>query len=540
MRTTAARLTTAVALIITVALLGSSCGSSSNNSATPPGSTAAPPPPVRGGSVIVGTSSEVDGFNPLKSQWSGPAYQIGRTVLDPLVVMDTEGNWQPYLAKSITPNADFTTWTFELRPNVYFHNGEVLDADALVTFFEAAVSSPLSSQGFPETPTITKTGDLTVDMTFTKPWSEMPTALVEQTGYVIAPEQVKSGNTDHPIGTGPFVFDEWVPDNHFRATRNPNYWRTGEPYLDSIEFRPIPDTTLRLNALQAGDIDIAEANSVGQPKLDELSASGLTVVDDYDNVGSSNLLMNNDRPPLNDKRVREAIVSAIDRDAFRNAILDPSFETADQPYPERSKWHADVNYPAYDPDHARDLVNEYEAENGPIKISIMIIASGAPTDPAQYLQQQLEAVGIDVQINDLEQVTFVQQFVSGDYDTVYLGSFFGANDPDGSYPFITSKGAAPETAIKLNFARYRNAAVDQALQAQRQTDDFATRKAEWDKIWNAFAEDLPYAFLAYDRTAWVTKSDIYGLTGFTTPEGVAIPAINRWTPFYTAVYQTSG
>jgi peptide/nickel transport system substrate-binding protein len=538
MRSTAARLTTAVALIITIALLGTSCGSPSN-SATPPGSTAAPPPPVKGGSVIVGTSSEVDGFNPLKSQWSGPAYQVGRTVLDPLVVMDTQGNWQPYLAKSITPNADFTTWTFELRPNVYFHNGEVLDADALVTFFEAAVASPLSSQGFPETPTITKTGELTVEMKFTKPWSEMPTALVEQTGYVIAPEQVKSGNTDHPIGTGPFVFDEWVPDNHFRATRNPNYWRAGEPYLDSIEFRPIPDTTLRLNALKAGDIDIAEANSVGQPKLDELSASGLTVVDDYDNVGSSNLLMNNDRPPLNDKRVREAIVSAIDRDAFRNAILDPSFETADQPYPERSKWHTDVNYPAYDPDHARELVNEYEAENGPIKISIMIIASGAPTDPAQYLQQQLETVGIDVQINDLEQVTFVQQFVSGDYDTVYLGSFFGANDPDGSYPFITSKGAAPETLIKLNFARYRNPAVDQALQAQRQTDDYSARKAEWAKIWNAFADDLPYAFLAYDRTAWVTKSDIYGLTGFTTPEGVPIPAINRWTPFYTGVYRAS-
>jgi peptide/nickel transport system substrate-binding protein len=532
MRTTAARLLLAAALIVAA----TACGSSNDEGSSTTSATA--PPPVTGGSVTVGTSSEIDGFNPLASQWSGPAYQMARTVMDPLVVMDTENHWQPYLAKSITPNEDFTAWTFELRPGVTFHNGEVLNADALVTFFEAAVSSPLSSQGFPETPVIAKTGDMTVTMTFTKPWSTMPIVLVEQPGYVIAPEQVKSGDTQHPIGTGPFVFDEWIPDNHFRATRNDDYWREGYPYLDSIEFKPITNTDLRLNALEAGDIDIAEANSVGQPRLDELAAAVFTVVDDVDNVGATNLLMNNDQAPVNDKRMREAIVRGIDRDAFRNAILDQSFEVADQPYPPGNRWNTPVDYPTFDPDRARQLVEEYEAENGPAEISIMIIATGAPTDPAQYLQQQLEAIGIDVEIDDVEQVTFVQRYVQGDYQTVYLGSFFGSADPDGNYPFLNSKAAAPETLIKLNFARYRNPDVDAALQAQRETDDDTDREAEWAKVWTAFAEDLPYAFLAYDRGAWVTKSNIYGLTGFTTPEGVAIPAINRWTPFYTAVFRS--
>ena len=529
MRTIGTRLCLVAALVIGVA----ACSSSTQSGQT---TNTAPAEPTRGGSVIVGTSSEVDGFNPLSSQWSGPAYQVGRTVLDPLVVMDENNQWQPYLAKSITPNEDFTVWTFELRPGVTFHNGEVLDADALAMFFEAATTSPLSSQGFPEAPTVTKTGDLTVTLTFTQPWSEMPTVLMEQPGYVIAPEMIESGDTQRPIGTGPFVFEEWVPDSRFRAVRNENYWQEGLPYLDSIEFRPIPDTNLRLNALVAGDIDIAEANNTGQPRLDELAAEGLTVVDDYDQVGAANLLMNNDQAPVNDKRVREAIVSAIDREAFRNAILDSSFEVADQPYPADNKWNVELDYPAYDPDRARDLVEEYEAENGPIEISIMIIATGAPTEPAQFLQQQLEPVGIDVEIDDLEQVTFVQRFVSGDYQTVYLGSFFGAADPDGNYPFITSKGAAPETLIKLNFARYRNPEVDAALQAQRDTDDDAARLEAWTTIWEAFAEDLPYAWLAYDRTAWATKANVYGLANPTTPEGVQIPSINRWTPFYTRVF----
>jgi ABC-type transport system substrate-binding protein len=416
----------------------------------------------------------------------------------------------------------------------------VLDADALALFFDAAVNSPLSSQGFPEKPTIQKTGDLSVALTFTKPWSEMPAVLMEQPGYVIAPEMIRSGDTQHPIGTGPFVFEEWVPDSHFRAVRNPNYWREGYPYLDSIEFRPIPDTNNRLNALTAGDIDVAEANAVGQPRLDELASAGFTVVDDYDHAGAGNLLMNNDQEPVNDKRVREAIVSAIDREAFRDAVLDPSFEIADQPYPPGNKWHADVDYPATDPDRARELVEEYEADNGPIELSIMIIATGAPTEPAQFLQQQLEAVGIGVEIDAVEQVTFVQKFVSGDYQTVYLGSFFGAADPDGNYPFITSKGAAPETLIKLNFARYRNPAVDAALQEQRNTDDDDARLESWTKVWDAFAEDLPYAWLAYDRTAWVSKADVYGIDGFTSPEGISIPAINRWTLFYTGVFTTAG
>jgi peptide/nickel transport system substrate-binding protein len=243
---------------------------------------------------------------------------------------------------------------------------------------------------------------------------------------------------------------------------------------------------------------------------------------------------------VNDKRVREAIVAAIDREAFRNATRDASFEIADQPYPSNSRWHVDLDYPAYDPDRARQLVEEYEVENGPIEIEIMIIATGAPTEPAQFLQQQLEEVGIDVEIDDVEQVTFVQKFVGGEYQTVYLGSFFGAADPDGNYPFITSKGAAPETLIKLNFARYRNPEVDQALQDQRNTDDDATREAAWAKIWRAFAEDLPYAWLVYDRTAWVTKSNVYGLADPTTPEGVSFPAINRWTPMYTQVYVAPG
>jgi ABC-type transport system substrate-binding protein len=460
---------------------------------------------------------------------------MGRSVLDPLVVMDAEGNWQPYLAQAITPNDDFTEWTFELRPGVRFHNGEVLDAAALAAFFEAAVSSPLASQGFPEKPVVATPSDMAVTLTFTRPWSTMPIALAEQIGYVIAPEQLESGDARRPIGTGPFVFEEWVPDDHFAATRNDEYWQDGLPYLDRIEFRPIPDSSARFDALEADDIDAAEANSQGESTLSELRDKGFTVIEDYDNVGVTTLLMNNDRAPVDDLRVRQAIVAAIDREAFRDTLLDPSFELATQPYREGSPWHATIDYPDFDPGRAERLVEEYEAENGPIEITIMGQSNPVATQNAQYLQQQLEAVGIDVTVDSLELAAFVRRYVQGDYQTVLLG-FFGAADPDGSYPFIASP--APDALVNLNFARYTTPEIDEALEAQRATDDREERQAAWATIWQSFAEDLPYAFIAHDRTAWVTDPDVHGLTAPTTPEGVVLPAINRWTPFYTSVYRS--
>jgi ABC-type transport system substrate-binding protein len=166
----------------------------------------------------------------------------------------------------------------------------------------------------------------------------------------------------------------------------------------------------------------------------------------------------------------------------------------------------------------------------------MMMIAGQPTTGPQFLQGAFEEVGIDLTIEDLELSAFVRRYVSGDYETVFLGSFFGAADPDGNAIFLTSKAAAPETLIKLNFARYRNPDVDAAIEAQRATDDRDERKAEWDTVWQAFAEDLPYAFLYYDHFVLVSQGDVFGFDAAATPEGVELPAINRWTPFWTGVY----
>ena len=191
--------------------------------------------------------------------------------------------------------------------------------------------------------------------------------------------------------------------------------------------------------------------------------------------------------------------------------------------------------PSSIPSARQELVDEYEAENGPIELTIMGQSNPVATQNGQYLQQKLGAVGIDVTVDSLELAAFVRRYIQGDYQTVLIG-FFGAADPDGSYPFIASP--SPDALVNLNFARYTTPELDAASEDQRATDDRAERQDAWATIWQAFADDLPYAFIAHDRIAWVTEADVHGLTAPTTPEGVVLPSINRWTPFYTSVYRS--
>src|SRR5262249_51651897 len=138
-----------------------------------------------------------------------------------------------------------------------------------------------------------------------------------------------------PIGTGPFVFSEWVPGNHFTAVRNPDYWQPGLPYLDSITFRPIPDPTIRGNSLAAGSTDRMHS-STAQNVADFLDRPGFTQINDMrSGLGEPDqncVLLNVAVPPLNDLRVRRALAFATDRRAVVKSFYNGLTPPADGPF----------------------------------------------------------------------------------------------------------------------------------------------------------------------------------------------------------------
>src|SRR6202046_3561315 len=207
--------------------------------------------PKKGGSLVFGVDAEESGFDPTTARYDEVGVMYARTVFDPLTIITTNGDWAPYLAQSVVPNAAYTSWTVTLRPNLVFHDGTACDGAALQTNFVAQSKSLLTGVVLsPTLVSITQTGPLAVTITFKSPWVPFPFYLAGgiggQIAYVAAPSMLSNKQgTSHPVGTGPFVFKEWVPNDHFPATANPNYRRKGMPYLSQITYKPIPDESAR-------------------------------------------------------------------------------------------------------------------------------------------------------------------------------------------------------------------------------------------------------------------------------------------------------
>ena len=281
-------------------------------------------PPRRGGSVVYALASETDGWDPTVNRWATDGTQVALTFFDPLAAYNADGEAVPYLAESITPNGDFTEWTITLRPGIRFHDGTELNAAAVKTMFDAREKSVLTGPALALIETVETTGDLSLVVRMNGPWAAFPVALTGQAGVVPAPSQLASPDSSRkPIGTGPFRFVEWVPDNRLVVERNPDYWLRDEagnqmPYLDRIEFRPIPDDTARSAAVTTGDVDIAHTGAVSSIKqFRELAAAGkLQYVEQRGDTEVTFVQLNLATPPFDDLRARRAVALATDNQAL--------------------------------------------------------------------------------------------------------------------------------------------------------------------------------------------------------------------------------
>ena len=283
--------------------------------------------PVRGGSLTMGIDTEESGFDPSTARWDEGGFLYGRTVFDPLAIVNAAGGVEPYLAESITSNADFTSFTITLRPGIVFHDGTPLDANALHLNIENAATSVLTGPAFADQiASATISGPLAVTVAMKTSWAPFPYYLAQaQTGYIAAPSMLNSadGGTSNPIGTGPFVFQDWVPNSHMTATRNPHYWRKGYPYLNSVTYKPIINASSRAEALQTGQIDMMHSNSPDNL----LQFRGNKKYAYYDNSGevvgqptAQCVMLNTSTAPFNNKTLRQAMAKAINTAQFSKVI----------------------------------------------------------------------------------------------------------------------------------------------------------------------------------------------------------------------------
>lgn len=524
-----------VVLAIATACGGSDAATPDTGTTAPSDSTAIRPDPsgepARGGRVVVAVDAATDGWVPADSRWLPPGLTIARAIFDPLAAFTDDGDVVPYLAESIESDADFTTWTIGLREGVQFHDGSPVDATAVIANLESIRGSTLQGGTLSAVESLAALDPLTIEVEMSEPWATLPVALSGQAGFIVHPAMITGELTD-PVGSGPFVFAEWVPGDHFTATANTSYWRQGLPHLDEVEVRVMRDDAARAAALATGDVQMAQWISAA--KTTELLGGegepGFYTVASSAAEDEETIVLNSQTGPTADADLRQALDLALDRDVLNEALFDGKVVTATQSYREGTRWHSsDVDWPDADPVRAAQMIAAWEADNGPLELEMLVVAGDNRV--SQYVQQVWTDIGVDVTIEAQDPTTVALRMVTGEYEAGQF-AFFNAPDPDGDYGFLHPDSVGDPGEFGLAISRYSSPTLAENLDAGRRTDDLAERKPAYDAVWAELAEEKPILWLYHNPWVIEVAESVNGIETFTFPDSAEQPLIVNWGAFF--------
>jgi len=448
-----------------------------------------------GGEITYGLENETDtanGYCLPRSQLAISGIQVVAAVYDTLMVPNSKGEFVPYLAESVEPNADFTEWTIGLRENVTFHDGTPVDATAVKLNLDTYSGQPGAPQSAPLFASFLKPlvvsneiiDPLTIKVTFTQPLPGYPSYLYG-TGRagMVAPAQLNLGDecATRMIGSGPFVCNEgcWTPGESTVLDANPDYWQKGYPKASKLTFTPVPESAQRLTALRGGELDVMHLDAAQE--IDQL----------YKQRKNFNLLVqkpglreiryyfvNSAKPPFDNPDARLALAYAIDRDEINQISNKGLFQLADGIMDSKAPGYlSDAGIPQHNLKKAKALVETVKAANdGAFDVTLLADTSDpSNVREAQLIQGQLEEAGMSVTLPpQAAQASFINDAIAGNFGVFLWRNLHGGattvTDSD-LYPWFA------KTSL-VNFGRID----DPDLQADLEESRLATDINERDKV----------------------------------------------------------
>src|SRR5262245_41454319 len=292
--------------------------------------------PVRGGTLRIGWIPAAKTLDPHLSVEFSERY-VCYLVFNTLVGLDRSFNVVPELARAWQVSPDGKRVTFQLQRGVTFHDGTDFTAAAatwnIERILDPQTKSPQRAPLEPAIASVAVVDPYTVAIDLKKPFAPLLAALAERPGFIVSPAAVQKLGQDfgqHPVGTGPFRFVEWVRDAQVTLERFPDYWDKGKPYLDRVVYRVVPDPTVRLTMVRTGELDIAtDVDAKDIPNLRNEAA--LRVSEMKPAARWTALQWRVDEPPFNNKALRQAIALAIDRNELRDVLLRGFGDAARRP-----------------------------------------------------------------------------------------------------------------------------------------------------------------------------------------------------------------
>jgi len=338
---------------------------------------------------------------------------------------------------------DPKTLVLTLRQGVLFHDGTPLDAAAVKANLDRARSDERSSVrgDLQSLESVEVRGPLQVALKLSRPDTALPLILADRAGMMSSPKAVQELGRQYdrnPVGTGPFRFERWADNDVVVLVRNETYWGENLPYLDGITFRIITDLNTGLRAVIAGETNFAYRLNP-QQKLVADRMGKKVVVSSTPTIADYHLLFNYGRAPLNDRRVRQAINHALDRDGFNKAALLGLGVPAQTMLPPGYWAHDEAldGFYAHDPDKARKLLAEAGHPDG-IDIQFFGYSDQASQQRHEIIIEQLRQSGIRAHMTVGSSADMYQRFMVRGEGDMLLALWTGRPDP--SQPFLLVYG----------------------------------------------------------------------------------------------------
>lgn len=488
---------------------------------------AAAPAAAMGGALIHGHTPEPDTLDPAATFSSWVQIEL-KHIYDTLVWWGPDGNYYPGLADSWEISDDGKTYTFHLRQGVKFHDGTPFNAEAVKYSFDRIGTAKTTIgkgaaglMGSYETTEVVD--DYTAKVHFKEPFAPFLNSASDAFLSIVSPTAVEKWGDEeygrHPVGTGPFIFKEWVAQDHIAVERNPDYnWapeffnHSGAANLESITFRYIPDDTTRVASLENGETNFV--SRVPELEIERLqSNSGIQVISGPTPMMPQSLLLNTKRPPLDDVRVRQALLYAVDQELLVETIFGDKTIPAHGPIgPANPFYWAGVEemYP-YDPEKATQLLTEAgwtPGSDGVLvnkdgkRLEFLLLQPGGPALTLrgwEFVQAQLREIGADVKIEQLDSSAMFEKAVAGESDLSQLQ--WGFSDPTGMNIMWNSKNEGSG----FNWAHIRDTKVDELLAAGDAATDAAERARIYEEL-QKYIMDQAYVMPLYIITAYHAAS----------------------------------
>ncbi len=425
----------------------------------------------------------------------------------------------PQLATGYSWSDDGKTLTLSLRKGVKFHDGTAFDAEAVKFNLERSLTLPGSNRKSEVKPieSVEVVDPFTVRIHLKAPFSPLLAQLADRAGMMVSPKAARELGENFgrsPVCSGPYKFVERVAQDRIVLEKFQDYWNKDAFAFDRVVFLPIPDPSVRLANLQAGDLDLIER--VAPTDLGAVRKDARLKVASAVGLGYQGITINESNPkPLDtplakDVRVREAFELSLDREAINQVVFNGEFVPGNQAVPPTSPWYIkELPMPKRDVARARALLKAAGYDR--VSFTLMVTNNPQAIQLGQVIQSMAKEAGFDIKLNAVEFATALDLQEAGKYDAFQIG-WSGRIDPDGNIYIFHACGAA------LNETGYCDPKVDEYLNKARSTGEFAERYRYYKLAAERYLPDRHIIYLYHPKWFWAFTNRLSGFTPY--PDGL--------------------